>query len=70
MNWISVKDKLPDNLERIVVTNGSSVYAGRFYEGPDNFCLDDGVIFESEGKYSNLQDNYTYWMKLPKPPKD
>lgn len=68
-NWISVKDRLPDNLQSVLVTDGRVIHAGAYYEGSDKFCLNDGVQFVPDGTYCDLEDHYSHWQPLPEPPK-
>lgn len=61
MNWISVKDRLPENSKLTYVLcfdNDSGVWLGYYEDGfwpTDEGCI-RGVV--------------THWMPLPEPPKD
>lgn len=59
MEWISVKDRLPDDDKTVLVTDGIRICLS-YYEG----CCDlwrGGYIFGRE---------MTHWMPLPQPPKE
>jgi len=73
MEWISVKDRLPENDEYVLVYPYDSDHdIGAYYwPYPDNKAGD------KQGKWMNeSQDGYkyprfgiTHWMSLPEPPK-
>lgn len=64
MEWISVNEKYPQNLQSILVKDKEGVvYSGGFYEGPDSFCLND-KIFDGNCGCMDL-DNFTHWMPTP-----
>ncbi len=64
--WIKTTDKDPENLQNILVTDGTHIYAGGFYLGPDKFCLSSGVRFEDGGLYCDLE-NFTHWCPIELP---
>lgn len=67
MNWISVKDRLPEDENRVLTTDRRGMGFAHYYKGckgepPDvsesaewveHFCLDAHI---------------THWMPMPKPP--
>ena len=56
--WISVKDKLPEKDEVVIIcTDKNFVYAGELIE--DTWFLDN----------DSWTETVTHWMPLPKPPK-
>lgn len=58
MEWISVKDRLPDNSRTVLVSGGCAYYLdGNWYSRMDE---GDPIIEWIVG----------YWMELPKPPND
>ena len=57
--WISVKDKLPDNFSSVLVY-GRSIRVTSLYQD-DIFYPDWETLFHSE---------ITHWMPLPEPPKE
>lgn len=64
-NWISIKEKLPDAGERVLVTDGIAVFEQyikyRFIDhGEMHWDRYDGVA---------IITNPTHWMQMPKPPK-
>lgn len=54
MEWISVKDKLPDYYEEEVIT----------------YSPTDGVELVSTNWLFNYENDITHWMPLPEPPKE
>ena len=59
--WISVRDELPkEEGKYIVCTERGSVYCTRFYKGGG--C--EGIF------KTDINTHITYWMPLPKPPKE
>lgn len=62
MEWISVKDKLPQEFKRVLVYSDfgidSKVFEGGiFYDGETHCYCPIGKV-----------DGVTHWMPLPKPP--
>ncbi len=67
MQWISVKDRLPEKSDiylAVFVENGKS-YSERFYYSPFSGWMMP-VQWQDEGRI----DNITHWMKFPEPPKE
>lgn len=60
MKWISVKDKMPEEDQHVLITDGEDVV-----EGWLDTCSDKDVWYYSD--YYQKQD-ITHWMPLPKPP--
>ena len=71
MNWISVKDRLPeeDSTKFIIFTEGVDVYCGRYYSR-NSFNRESFFIVESQNGHIFNDSNVTHWMPLPDPPKD
>lgn len=65
MEWISVKDRLPENWQLVIMYQKLSKY--------DN-TLDIAIGSYANGKFHILwpeeRRNPTHWMPLPKPPKE
>jgi len=56
MEWISVKDRLPEVFERVLCWDGEYIeIRERIDSNPDN---------------DSFPTFYTYWMSLPKSPKE
>lgn len=63
-NWVSVKDKLPEAGERVIVTEGNFVCeAYMSYQ-----FIDHGNVHWKRYNSCSLQFVPTYWMSFPKPP--
>lgn len=72
MEWISVKDRLPE-------TKGTYLVYAPTYSGGSSSSLDciNGVMFSRWGKHWSIEVGYhkrpncvKYWMPLPEPPTD
>jgi hypothetical protein len=68
MDWISVKDRLPEDTEWIIGYS-DDVYFFKFKETTTKRAKIRKGQFESFDE-SFVDDNVTYWMPLPKPPKE
>lgn len=56
--WISVKDRPPENMEFVFVTNADCKSVNR------------GFAVFRDGEWHSPIDNISYWMPLPEPPKE
>lgn len=67
MEWISVKDRFPEEWVTVLITDGKNV--GISSNQID--CITEENCISSEGYYigTSLQE-ITHWMPLPEPPKD
>ena len=66
--WISVKDRLPENEDFVLVSVTGRFHHIKFENAPDiaSFCR-EGWILESCPEWSN--PGVTHWMPLPEMPK-
>ena len=64
MNWISVKDRLPD-VGKEVLTYGSDGIKADSYAFQST--ISDKPVFE--GDHNEYNYGVTHWMPLPEPPK-
>lgn len=67
MEWISIKDELPQKDVNVLLYDGNEVFCGNHYLGKNKeSCFDtqgcDGACY---GWYEN---EITHWMPLPMPP--
>lgn len=72
MEWISVKDNLPEKYERVLVTNGTEVCI-HYKQSMCNFSDSMGHDLYCGGKYDDCridEGEVKYWMPLPKPPEE
>lgn len=72
MEWISVEDRLPEENEQVLITDGSDVfyaykyyYEGWDYQIAEDFDGEEGVFSTNAMKEKHV----THWMPLPEPPK-
>lgn len=84
MNWINVKDKLPQHHDIILVCNQKGIGVAVFVDsikmnenlrmrGYGNEAVDTNknpYYFCSQEVKQNTYDNVTHWMKLPDKPTD
>jgi hypothetical protein len=73
MEWISVKDKLPEYPQVVLVTNkDSNLYSTAYFNGtqwiPDPFVI--GYDSWDDFTALRLMIEPTHWMPLPEPPKE
>ena len=60
MNWISVKDKLPNMFEQVIIFDaGMGEISMSFINGLDFWC-----------GFNKDEDDISHWMPLPEPPKE
>ena len=77
--WISIKDRLPDSYEKVLVRldhwSGVDTYLA-FYDPDRGWCdyggyFDDGTNNDGEPyTYETAGVNVTHWMSLPRLPKE
>ena len=71
-NWISVKDKLPEEAQTVWLTNGEFITLGSIYTDNGEWCWGelDGDIHiigdEIVAEDSPTDLDVTHWMELPK----
>lgn len=70
MEWISVKDKLPEPQEFVLAYNGSKIFvASRFHLGHEEY-FSPSICTCCESDEHEYHHAITYWMPLPEIPKD
>ena len=61
MEWISVKDRLPDHYKNVLAFGNEGIIIAQYY----------GEDFGNWATTMNKSsDHITHWMPLPKPPKE
>jgi len=70
MNWISVKEKLPERLTTVLiyVPTEESIYVATFCDW-DDVCNDWHTFPQSRDSDNIKQNSVTHWAPLPEPPK-
>jgi len=77
MNWINIKDKLPEEDEDCICYDGNEVFSGWFkkkyptwdHDGELSYGENGICLNETEGSYISISD-ITHWMPLPPTPKE
>lgn len=78
MEWISIKDRLPEESdEGIIFYDGDEVLHGWYmkkypswdHDGQVSYKEDGICLNETEGSYIPLKD-VTHWIPMPNPPKE
>lgn len=74
-DWISVKDRLPDNSDEVLINYGGDViqayYQSGFWKGSHNVtdAMNDGYVGDRTiCQHGGRADFVTHWMPLPEPP--
>lgn len=75
MEWISVKDRLPENGVEVLIYYATDIIQGFIYNGiwkgsvRTTECMNDGYVNDRTiCKQNDYFDFVTHWMPLPKPP--
>lgn len=63
--WISVKDRLPENDDDVLLCFNTGVMVVGFRSNYDELCA-----HIDEEYYANCKTCPTHWMPLPEPPKE
>lgn len=65
MNWISVKDRLPDDDGEVLAVSFGEVLIANYFNGWFRYIEDeDGNLIPTD------DIDVSYWMPLPEPPKE
>jgi len=69
MEWISVKDRLPENNAYTLCWDGNDIYLLKFHQTSDKRNKKRKGIWDSSSE-DEYFDDIKYWMPLPTPPKE
>lgn len=72
MEWISVKNELPQKYDRVLVTDGKEVCI-HYKQSSVNFADERGHDLYCGGRYDDCnihEGKVTHWMPLPHPPEE
>lgn len=61
MNWHDINKETPTDMQRVIVTNGTSIGVGFFHDGKYGFGL--GNVMVIYGPYTNL-GVFTHWISM------
>ena len=73
--WISIKDKLPDEQQNVLVTSGNEPYIAKLDRFDPSYLNEltwyiQGAPWRGGNWGTSLdKSNVTHWMPLPNPPK-
>lgn len=68
MEWINVKDRLPDDMENVLVFTEGCIDVGHLTKGRFGLARWETDSLDEWGDREILKD-VTHWMPLPEPPK-
>jgi hypothetical protein len=72
MEWISVKEELPEDTDEVLITdgniNGQTCAVGWYRKSDQTWHVETDSIEVRGDAYVVLDLNVKYWMELPKPP--
>jgi hypothetical protein len=65
-DWISVKDRLPEEDDYYLLANETNVFT--------DFVFEQEIFLRGKAAYYNIEKRsghrFTHWMPLPEPPED
>lgn len=64
--WISVKDRFPDDNIGVLITDGESICTAKWV---DNYLWTSYGFGGYDWDFDFMESQITYWMPLPEPPK-
>lgn len=72
MEWISVKERLPENSDNVLCWLGDVILMGTYHPDKANTKESWAFFFSDNGRQFDgyWQKFLTHWMPLPEPPKD
>lgn len=68
MEWISIKERLPDKGADVLMWFESNMTVGFWHDTDESHIF--WCAFTDEGYYTDCDSEPTYWMPLPEPPKE
>ena len=67
--WISVKDDLPCNYKKLLLSTGCHTVSVFTYKKGGACCMDNMIIRNGKWEWEAWKENYLYWMTIPNFPK-
>ena len=64
MEWISVKERLPEDRKPVLVYTGGGFICKAYW-----FNTNDSIEWISFVNFEDIEEYVTHWMPLPEPPK-
>ena len=68
--WISVKDDLPCNHKKLLLSTGYHTRSVLTYKKGGACNIDNMIIRNGKWEWEAWKENYLYWMPIPKLPKE
>ncbi len=69
MEWISIKDRLPEEVKLVLVSNNESKHKEDHWVCCGQINYSGGWFNQFQDSISDIQIYPTHWMPLPEPPK-
>jgi hypothetical protein len=72
MNWISVNDRLPEDIRNVLVTDGTDVSQARYESDGFHFSAFDLLIADNRCGFADIElwGDITHWCEINLPETD
>lgn len=68
--WINVKDDLPCNHKKLLLSTGYHTVSVFTYKKGGAYGIDNMIIINGKWEWEAWRENYLYWMPIPNLPKE